>query len=203
MAIIAALITFATRFGWSALHQKVLELNPAAILVVLAVLPMIGFSIVAVDIILGAKFGVMLGMGAVIGITAFHLLASHWIARSILREPLQRFLLRHQRKLPVLPPNQEVAVSVLFALVPGLPYFARNYLLALSDIPLRIYFWCCLPIYVARAYLTLSLGDWSGSMTREKIYYLSAVYIIKLGVSAVLLWHVRGRLKLPATHVAG
>jgi uncharacterized membrane protein YdjX (TVP38/TMEM64 family) len=85
------------------------------------------------------------------------------------------------------------------SLVPGIPYFARNYLLALSGVPLWTYFWICLPIYVARSYLTIFLGDLSSDPDGQKLFLIVAVYALKLGICAYLIRRLRQRYKARQT----
>ena len=189
-------IAIFTDFDWEALQQKIAGLNSLLVLALMATLPVAGFSVSVVYLVAGAKFGPALGGLAVAGATAVHLLLTHWIARSFLREPLLRLLKRRNHHLPTIPPGENASVAVMAALVPGLPYFARNYLLALSGMPLRTYFWICLPIYVARSFVTIFLGDLTGDPSGRRLFVLAAVYAVKLSICAYLLARLRRRYKL-------
>jgi uncharacterized membrane protein YdjX (TVP38/TMEM64 family) len=166
-------------------------LNPIAVLPLMALLPIAGFPISVVYLVAGARFGPLWG-GAVVALaTACHFIGTHAVARSFLRAPIERFVERRHKKLPEIPQDEQIAVSVVAALVPGLPYFMRNYLLALSGIPLRVYFWTCLPIYVARSYVTIMLGDLSGDPTRRGFIVLVAVDVLKVLICAGVIWWLR------------
>lgn len=169
--------------------------NPVVVFVLMATLPVIGFSVSVVYLVAGVKFGPIVGGAAVAGATAAHLLLTHWICQSVLRERLQRFLARRNHHLPHIPAGENISIAAMAALVPGLPYFARNYLLALTDVPLRTYFWVCLPIYVARSYVAILLGDFGGEPDRNTLLVLGAVYAVKLSICAYLLWRIRQRFK--------
>lgn len=104
------------------------------------------------------------------------MLGSHGIARSVLRGPVQRFFNRRKHRLPALPEGEEWTVALMTALVPGLPYFVRNYLLALSGIPLRINFWICWPVYVVRSAVVIFLGDFSDGLSTRRVLVLGAVW---------------------------
>ncbi|MEO7414899.1 MAG: VTT domain-containing protein [Opitutaceae bacterium] len=182
-----------TGFDWARLQQSIASLNGPLVFALMATLPVAGFSIGIVYLVAGVKFGPVLGGVAVAGATAIHLLLTHWVSRSFLREPLLRLLARKKHHLPEIPPGENAAISVMAALVPGVPYFARNYLLALSGVPLRTYFWICLPIYVARSYVTIFLGDLSSDPSRRGLIVLVAVYAVKLGVCAFLIARLRRR----------
>lgn len=163
------------------------------LLALVSILPLFGFSISITYLVIGAVFGGWPGMAVVGGITAVHLAGSHWIARSFLRAPLQRYLKRRKMKLPMLPAGEEWAVALMTALVPGLPYFVRNYLLALSGIPLRIYFPVCWPVYVFRSMLVIFLGDFSGGFSLQRAGILATVLAVKVGICAYLFHRLRVR----------
>jgi uncharacterized membrane protein YdjX (TVP38/TMEM64 family) len=192
---LAVLLERNTEFDWRDLTDTLAGFNWAIVFLLMATLPIAGFSVTVVYLVAGAKFGPVLGGVAVAGATAVHLLATYWICRTVLREPLRRFLKRRRHELPQVPEGENVSVAVMAVLVPGLPYFARNYLLALADVPLRVYFWVCLPLYVARSYVTILLGDLGTSPDRDTLMILAAVYVTKLSICAYLIWRIRRRLK--------
>jgi uncharacterized membrane protein YdjX (TVP38/TMEM64 family) len=178
--------------------ERIAGFNGFVVFLLMATLPVGGFSIGLVYLVAGIKFGPVYGGLAVAGATAVHLLASHWVCQTVLREPLQRFLKRRNHELPHAPGGAHKSVAAMAALVPGLPYVTRNYLLALTDIPLRVYFWVCLPIYVIRSYLVIMLGDIGTDVNRKTLAILIGVYVLKLSICGVLLWHIRRRMKQTA-----
>ncbi|ACB77346.1 TVP38/TMEM64 family protein [Opitutus terrae] len=180
---------------WRDLVHTLTEFNAAIVFALMATLPIGGFSIMVVYLVAGAKFGPVLGGIAVAGATAVHLLASFWIARSFLRQPLQRFLERRGHRLPHVPEGENASVAAMAVLIPGLPYFSRNYLLALTDVPFRTYFWVCLPLYVARSYVTILIGDLGTDPDRRRLAILIGVYLLKLAVCAYLIWRIRRRIR--------
>jgi uncharacterized membrane protein YdjX (TVP38/TMEM64 family) len=180
---------------WEALQDRIERLDSVATIAVMALLPLVGFSISVVYLVAGAKFGVSGGLLVIAGVTAFHLLACHGIARTFLRRPMERLLKWRNHRLPEIPKGAEASLAVMAALVPGLPYFARNYLLALAGIPLRTYFWICLPLYVARSCLVLFLGDFGTNPSRKSLIILGSVYAVKLAVCAYLFARVRRRYR--------
>jgi uncharacterized membrane protein YdjX (TVP38/TMEM64 family) len=155
----------------------------------------LGFSISLIYLVIGAVFGGPWGIVVVAGITAVHLLASHWIGHGFLRARLQRWLEKRKKHFPTLPPGEEVSVALMMALVPGPPYFARNYLLAVSDIPLRVYFWVCWPVYVARSCVALFLGDLAGEFSPERLLILGSIFALKVGICAYILHRLRKRIR--------
>lgn len=194
-AVLAAAVWLWGDFEWRALVETLTGFNSAVVFALMATLPIGGFSIMVVYLVAGAKFGPILGGVAVAGATAVHLLASFWIARSVLRGPLQKFLERRGHRLPHVPEGENVSVAAMAVLLPGLPYFARNYLLALTDVPFRIYFWVCLPLYVARSYVTILIGDLGTEPDGRRLAILVGVYVLKLSVCAYLIWRIRRRIR--------
>ena len=194
-AFLAAILLDVVDWDWHGMRDSLESMDRGPLLLLIAVLPLFGFSIALVYLVVGAVFGGWLGLVVVTGITAIHLLAGHWIGQSFLREPVQRFLKRRKHKLPELQEGEEWAVALMAALVPGLPYFGRNYLLAVSDIPLRIYFWICWPVYVIRSSVVLFLGEFSGDISVRRVTVLGAVFAVKLAICAGLIFWLRARHK--------
>ena len=166
-------------------------LNPLAVIPLMALLPIVGFPISVVYLVAGAKFGPVWGGVVVAAITTVHLFGTYLIARSFLRAPLQRFIARRHAHLPQIPDDEQAAVCLIAALVPGLPYVMRNYLLALAGVKLRYYIGVCLPIYVARSYVTILLGDMGSDPTRTKIIVLIIVDVLKVAICALVIWRLR------------
>lgn len=207
IALLVWVILAEAGVDWRGLRQSMETMPRGTLLVLVAVLPVLGFSISLVYLVVGAVFGGWPGMAVVGAITAVHLLGSHWIGRSFLRAPVQRFLHRRKHRLPDLPAGEEWAVTLMTALVPGLPYFVRNYLLAVSDIPLRIYFWICWPVYFIRSSVVIFMGDFSGDITLRRVLLLGTVLLVKVAICAWLIYHLRARYQAahgsPATHGSG
>jgi uncharacterized membrane protein YdjX (TVP38/TMEM64 family) len=162
-----------------------------AVIPIMALLPIAGFPISVVYLVAGARFGPGWGGVVVAGVTAVHLIGSYVIARSFLRAPLQRFIEKRHAHLPQIPDDEQAAVCLIAALIPGLPYVVRNYILALAGVKFRYYFWVCLPVYVARSYVTILLGDMTSDPTRSKIIILVVVDILKVAICALVIWRLR------------
>lgn len=185
------LIILYTDLSWSMVTDWIDRVNPVAALPLMAFLPIAGFPIAVVYLFAGARFGPLWGGVVVAIVTAIHLLGTHLVARSFLRAPLQRWIEKKQKRLPQIPEDEQVAVCVIAALVPGLPYFVRNYLLALGGVKLKYLFLVMLPMYVARSYVTILLGDMGNDPTRQKLFILLAVDVLKVGICALVIWRLR------------
>ena len=185
---IGLVIALFLEFGW---WREIMDLmqsvDPVLALCLMALLPLFGFSIGVVYVVAGVKFGLVGGGLAIVAVTAVHLLGTHWIARSFLETKLRRFLQKKHYRMPHAPEGAEFSLAAMVALVPGPPYFLRNYTLALSGIPLRRYFWVCLVIYTLRSYVTLAVGNLSSDPTRQGVYWLAAIIVVKLTICAFLI----------------
>jgi len=192
----ALIVRYAEAWDWHAFLRTLENMDRAPLLALAAILPLFGFSIGVVYVVVGAVFGGWMGMAVITGLTAIHLCGSHWIAGSFLSGPLQRFMKRRKKHLPDLPEGEEWAVALMTALVPGVPYVVRNYLLALSPIPFRIYAPICLAVYVFRSGLVIFLGDFSRDLSWQRVGILGAVLAVKVAVCALLFYRLRVRYKL-------
>ena len=156
----------ATGFDWKSIPRAMSGLNMVLVLLISAFLPLAGFPISIVYLVLGARFGPAVGLLVVAGITSLHLIGTHWIARSFLRAPLLRFIERRGHRVPSIPEGENAVVALMIMMAPGIPYFLRNFTLALSGVPLRIYFFVALPFHLLRSCVTLFVGDLGGSPSR-------------------------------------
>jgi uncharacterized membrane protein YdjX (TVP38/TMEM64 family) len=188
VVVIAALLL--THGWWDEVKFALERTHPAWFFALLCVLPLGGMSIALMYVVVGARFGGPTGIAIVAVATWVHLIGSHLIARSVLRRPVERMLRRRDLHLPELSRSEPVAVALLGALVPGIPYVARNYLMALSDVPFRIYAPICWLVYVVRSGVAIFLGDWAEDLTPTRIAILVAVFLLKFGACAGIVWHL-------------
>jgi uncharacterized membrane protein YdjX (TVP38/TMEM64 family) len=201
VAAIVALLVF-TRFDWAALMDAINGLQAAPLIAAMALLPLIGFPILPVYLIAGVRFGPWGGGIVVTFATAAHLIGTYVIARTVLRRPLLRVLAKWHTHLPEIPPDEEAALAVIAALVPGLPYVVRNYILALAGLRLRVYFWICVPIYVARSYVSILLGDLGTDPDRSRLFILGGVEMAKAAICAAVIWWLREHHRRVHGHAA-
>ncbi len=180
---------------WQSIPRAMNRLNSATILLLAATLPLAGFPISVVYLLIGARFGPLPGLGIVGVITALHLLGTHWITRSFLRRPFLLFMAGHRHRVPEVPPGENIPITLMAMLAPAVPYAVRNYVLALSGIPLRIYFVIALPIHVLHSYVVLFLGDFSSSRSRHGLILPGVFYATLLVIFAGLAWWLRRRHK--------
>ncbi|MEJ1974349.1 MAG: hypothetical protein WDM96_18385 [Lacunisphaera sp.] len=182
-------------FGWrDVLHDVpgwLQQVNEPLALVLMATLPIMGFPVSAVYLAIGAIFGPMWGGLVVMGITLVHLAVTHVLARTLFRSRIERWRQVWNRKLPVISEGDNISLVAMIIIVPGLPYVARNCLLAVSGVPLRYLLCVGVPLYVARSYTTLFLGNLGNNHSPKMFWIIGAIFVAKLAASGVLFWRLR------------
>lgn len=133
-----------------------------AVLFIIAflILPLTGFPLSILLVLAGIRFGLGWGMALTTICIFFHHVAAYWISHSYLNVRLRRLAERRGYKVPTVKQGNQVWFTVLFASVHGPPYAFKLYLLALTDIPFRIYchvgatvyiLFCLIPVGAAAA----------------------------------------------------
>lgn len=194
VAGLVAVLAF-SEFDWKSVPDLLEEVNRPVALLVMAVLPIVGFPISAVYLAAGALFGPAVGGLVVTAITAIHVLATYGLAHSVLRKPILKAQRKWHEKLPVVPEGEYATLVAMIVIVPGLPYIARNCLLVLSGVPLRYLVVVALPLYVARSYVTIFLGNLGNHPSQRALIILGAVFVVKLAISGMLFLRLKHRVR--------
>jgi uncharacterized membrane protein YdjX (TVP38/TMEM64 family) len=146
-ALMAALFFFAPKLGLrEAAESAILSLRglgPGVFFVAMAVLPAVGFPMIAFTLAAGPVFAPALGAGSVIAwsLTAVvgNLLLTYWLADRALR-PLVSGLLHHfEFRLPESVADGAWQTTLIVRLTPGPPFWLQSYLLGLIRVPLGPY----------------------------------------------------------------
>jgi uncharacterized membrane protein YdjX (TVP38/TMEM64 family) len=147
VVVIAAVGLVAVKSGLiGAIDALVLGLRDAGPMVffaAMALLPAVGFPMMAFTLAAGPVFGPTLGAGWVIGwsllaVTA-NLLLSYWVANRALRPLVGRLLTRFDYRLPESAAGDAWQVTLITRLMPGPPYWVQSYLLGLMRVPMTPY----------------------------------------------------------------
>lgn len=155
------------------------------------VLPVVGGPLTIFLVLAGVRFGFIGGMGVSAGAVFFHHFVAYRLTHGYFREPVKHWLERRERKIPPIPAKDRIWFTVLFASVHGPPYAMKLYLLALTDLPFRIYFWVGAPVYIA--FCVIPVGAGSAVMTFDMTW----IYVVLGGFAAVWLlgYVIRRRYK--------
>ncbi len=166
------------------------KLNDGVAFALLTILPLMGFPVTVLLVAAGIKFGKGLGMGLVALSILLQLLASyglvHWR-----RKFFERKFKDAREKIP---PGAHGPVTLFTLLLPGVPFFAKNYLIPILGVPLRTFLLWAWPIHVARATVSVVFGDESDHLTPGRIAALVIYFAATLFASWWAFRRIQGQV---------
>lgn len=174
-------------------HEKAARMNGVMVFLLLVLLPLIGFPVSVLHFAMGIRFGIWLGLGLVavsipLQLAAFYGLV-HW-QKEFFRDKFKSLRGR-------IPPGAHDAMAVFTLLIPGAPYFAQNYALALMGVPFRISLRWAFPLNLARATVTILIGDQSDHLTPGRIAWIALYALVLVGASWWAYRRLHARLAGP------
>jgi uncharacterized membrane protein YdjX (TVP38/TMEM64 family) len=161
-------------------------INPVVFLLLMAILPIVGAPISFFLVLVGMKFGTIEGILLSAFIMLFHMVATYFLVRTFLGKWIFGLLGSMKVTLPKGDHNKWHAF--IFMLIPGLPYVAKNYLLALTGMPLTPYlitnwtaqFGLCIPLIIlGSAVMEMDLSILGIAFTLLLAGYLLQHYVRK------------------------
>ncbi|HEY3758029.1 MAG TPA: VTT domain-containing protein [Opitutaceae bacterium] len=109
----------------------------------MALLPCIGVPMTTFSLTAGTIFRDQLGIGGVVAAavaaTMANIALTYWLARGALRPVLRNLVEKRGHRLPEVESGDAKDLIVLVRVSPA-PFFIKNYLLGLADVPLAPYF---------------------------------------------------------------
>lgn len=193
LLVMSGAVLYFTEFDWRVVPGILQEVSQPMALLLMATLPIVGFPISAVYLGAGLIFGPYLGCAVILGVTTLHLLVTHGLATTVLRSTVERWRNKWSARLPRVPPEENVTLVAMIVIMPGLPYIARNCLIAFSTAPLRVVLGVGLPLYVLRSLTSLFIGDFTGDPSRQALLVLVGIYLLKLAITVLLFWRLKKR----------
>jgi uncharacterized membrane protein YdjX (TVP38/TMEM64 family) len=170
MAVSAALFSTINLRGF----QNWLEgCNGGLVFVLIAILPLFGFPVSLLQILAGAKFGILMGFVVSTLAIVVNMFGMYWIGTSCMR-------------------REDRSFAVLMTLLPG-SYALKNYVMVIGGTPLRTLLWVCLPVYALRAIFGIYFGHFSTQPTMFRTFVLIGNTILITIVSAYLVKRLRAR----------
>ena len=144
------------------------------------ILPLAGFPLSIFLFLAGVRFGMHAGMAVAGGVMLFHHFAAFRLAHGFFRDPVRARLERAGYGIPPIDPKHRIWFTALFAALHGPPYAVKLYLLALTDVPFRIYFWIGAPIYIAFCVIPVGAGSAVMDFNPTWLYILVGVTMLLL-----------------------
>jgi uncharacterized membrane protein YdjX (TVP38/TMEM64 family) len=148
LVVMAALLVWLTtnpglREAVAAIVLGLREAGPVMFFLAMAVLPAVGFPMMAFTLAAGPVFGPTLGPGWVIAWALLavlgNLLLSYWLATRALRPVVSRMLAWFAIPLPEVPAQGTWQLALIVRLLPGPPFWVQSYLLGIMRVPVLPY----------------------------------------------------------------
>jgi len=117
---------------WQKLQQG--QTHPIGLIAAYMILPMIGFPILPLLILLGIRFDSLYGSIIMALIMPVHLAVSYWLGHTHIQTWIRRQAKSRGMTIPQLPKKHRFRFAFLFMALPGLSYTLKNYLLPLSGL---------------------------------------------------------------------
>lgn len=175
------------------LHRTIAGLDAWLVVIALVVLPLVGVPVSVMHAVTGARFGLVLGFFLVAGSILVQLALSRGLVRVAAR--WRRAARRIESVRRKLPPAAHPTLALFVLLLPGAPFWAQNYTLAVAGVPRRIYFGFSLPFHVARSVIGVVFGGWSANLTPGRCAVV-ALYAVGITVACSLAFRrLRSRLR--------
>ena len=152
----------------------------------LFVLPLVGFPITPLLVVAGIRFGFSGGMALASGAIFFHHVAAFRATHGLFRDRLRNRLARAGHGIPAIDSKHQTWFTALFAAIHGPPYAAKLYLLALTDVPFRIYLWVGAPIYAFFCVIPVGAGSAVNTFKPWVIYALVGMSIALMALGFVM-----------------
>lgn len=196
-ALVAVAVLIVLRTGLMASLQAIVltlrEAGPGVFFVAMALLPAVGFPLLAFTLAAGPVFGPTLGTGWVIGwslaAVMVNLLLTYWLANRAFRPLVTRLLAWFGCKLPESTVGSAWQLALIVRLTPGPPFWVQSYLLGLIRVPLVPYLVVSM-LVMAGFIVALVAG---GEAVVQGNGRLAITAIAVLGISGAVLQLLRKR----------
>lgn len=177
------------------------SVGPTAFFCGMAVLPAIGFPLLAFSLSAGPVFVPQLGLPTVILLVTLSLTANlaltYWLARYAFRPILEKLIVRLGYSLPQVAEQDQLGLTILVRVTPGPPFFVQGYLLGLAGVPFKIYMLISLLIAGSQAVAIVIFGE-SLVNGRGKIAFFAFGLIVAFSVLVQWLRRRYARKKVSA-----
>ncbi len=109
----------------------------------MALLPAVGVPASVFTLTAGPVFGPKLGMPLVVALSVaammFNIVFTYFLARRAMRPVLEKLIQRLGYKLPDVPKEDMLDLTIIVRVTPGSPFPVQNYLLGLARVPFGMY----------------------------------------------------------------
>lgn len=159
---------------------------PSLFIGLMLVVPLVGAPISIFFILSGVILGTWKGLAVCAVSITVHAVVAYLIAHGVGRQALLAILHRMHYEPPKIPHRHMVKVTIAFFTIPGLPYAAKAYLFALTDVPFTLYVTVSLVSNMVYATICVILGD-AVMEARWRLLAVAAALLIIAHLAIVLL----------------
>jgi uncharacterized membrane protein YdjX (TVP38/TMEM64 family) len=177
----------------AALHERAKGINGALIFALMVLLPLVGFPVSVGHAVAGVRFGMGLGLVLVAASIVLQMLLSY----AIVKAAPSFFAKRLEPIRKRLPEGAHTPVTQFTMLIPGVPYFAQNYVLPMMGVPLSIYLLWGVPIHIAKSVVGVIFGDMSDHLTPGRIAGFAAYAVFTTVACAWAFRRLQAQMKGP------
>jgi uncharacterized membrane protein YdjX (TVP38/TMEM64 family) len=175
--------------------------GPVAFFIALALLPGVGFPVLAFGLTAGPAFSEQLGMPTVVALVllavTFNFILTYALARRALRPVLEKLMRRCGYNLPQVEAGDATDLVVILRLTPGIPFFVQNYLAGLAEVNFRKYLLLsCLmvwPTHAATVLFGAAIMEGKG-----RVAIMAAMGLVAIGAIAHLVRKHYARKRKPS-----
>lgn len=160
--------------------------HPAIVVGAFLVLPAIFFPISTLLVLVGVRFGALWGSLITLALIPSHLVLAFFLVRRFFQARLARLARRKNYPIFNIPDERCREFGLLFMAVPGLPYTVKNYLLPVSGISFRDYFWIGWIVQGLMGIPFVVLGDAASRWSVQIFALFALLFVIVFFISRKL-----------------
>jgi len=173
VVVLVGVIALYSRIDVHRVHDYFQTWPGWAMFLAIVFLPLIGFPVSVLHVIAGMRWGPRWGIALVSFSILLQLLASYALV-TLFRKPFERQFASLQARLPT---AAHGPMTLFTLLLPGVPYFAKNYVLPIAGVPIGTYLLWAFPIHTFRSTIAVIFGHESDQLTPWRIAGFAAYAI--------------------------
>jgi len=202
IVVVAALVGITVLYQFidvKEVHRRAEGFNGFTVFALITVLPLLGFPISVAHAVAGMRFGVGLGLAIAAASIFLQMLASYALVKA-----MPKLFAKHLAPLRErLPKGAHGPVTLFTIMLPGAPYFAKNYVLPLIGVPLPTFLLWGLPIHILKSVVGLVFGDMSDDLSPLRITGFAVYAVISIGGCAWAFRRLQAQMKAPRPKAGG
>lgn len=181
--------------------------GPVPFFAAMALLPAIGFPLMAFSLSAGVLFVPQIGLAwtivAVLVSLGINLSLTYWLARYALRPLLERLMRRLGYGLPAVSKEDHLGMALLLRIMPGPPFFVQGYLLGLAEVPFGTYMAVSWGVSATYTVALVVLGDSIMQGNAKVIFMAVSIFIVVMVAIKMVRRHLALRKNAAAAEAPG